>query len=294
MGFLFGSPSHQTSSSNSTSSSSNLSGNLAFPYLLQSSPALGNAGQASSMMASLLGLPSAPAPTPTPTPTPSPNPYPNPYGGGDYPYPTQSGGNNGGSYPYPIYGGRQYSGRNFNLGDGIDGASFNMAANPAYAVNQNPGAPTNTTNILGTQSNPVSTPAAIGTPANPISAADSGSALENFSNSAGMNFLRDQGVKAIDASQAGKGVLQSGATGQALTEFGQNLGNTYLNNYLTHLNDYANIGSKNNAILGSTGTVSTGQSQGMLSSSGSGTGGKQGLLQSLVGPGLGSIIAGLA
>lgn len=40
----------------------------------------------------------------------------------------------------------------------------------------------------------------------------------------GFQFRMDQGRKALEASRAGRGILNSGATGKALTEYGQNFG----------------------------------------------------------------------
>jgi hypothetical protein len=58
----------------------------------------------------------------------------------------------------------------------------------------------------------------------------------------GYQFNLTQGVKAIDASAASKGLLNSGATGQALTQFGQGLAGNYLNNYVQGLTGLAGLG----------------------------------------------------
>lgn len=246
MGFLFGSPSKQTSTSSSTSSSN--SGNSAYGTLNNAlSPTLGYGAQAGNMMGSLLGLPSSSPATPMPT---SPS-YNDQTMGGYNPY--QPGG----------FSGEDRLPARFNL-DGSGGSGY-----PGPAGQEAP------VNLLNESRPQASTPG-------------QGSALENFSNSAGMDFLRGQGVKAIEASQAGKGMLQSGATGQALSSFGNNLAKTYLNDYLTHLNDYANIGTKNAAVLSGAGGYSN--STGLSSGTGSGTGQKQGLISSL-GPALISAFA---
>lgn len=61
-------------------------------------------------------------------------------------------------------------------------------------------------------------------------------AFNNYLNSTGYDFQMDQGQRAITGSAAAKGLLNSGATGKALTTFGQNLGATTFNNYLGQLN----------------------------------------------------------
>jgi hypothetical protein len=96
-----------------------------------------------------------------------------------------------------------------------------------------------------------------------------------------MNFLRDQGAKAIDASRAGKGILQSGGTGVALEKLGQGLAQTYLNQYMSQLLDYSKLGTTAGGVLAAAGDYSDGMSSG--SSTGKGTGGKTGLLQILAG-----------
>lgn len=95
-------------------------------------------------------------------------------------------------------------------------------------------------------------------------------ALTNFSNSTGMDFIRSQGVKALEGSQAGKGMLQSGATGTKLVEFGQGLGKTFLNQYLDRLLDYSKLGLSAGGLMTGAGSWST------SSGSGSGSGGKEG------------------
>lgn len=75
-------------------------------------------------------------------------------------------------------------------------------------------------------------------------------ALNNFANSGGMQFLEDQGQKMVTSSMAAKGLLNSGGYGQALEQYGQNLGSTYLNQYLQDVNNLGQLG------LGAAGVVS--------------------------------------
>lgn len=67
-------------------------------------------------------------------------------------------------------------------------------------------------------------------------------ALENFSNSGGMNFLREQGNKQITSNKAASGLLKSGSFGTALEKYGQGLGSTYLNQFMEHANNLGKLG----------------------------------------------------
>lgn len=93
----------------------------------------------------------------------------------------------------------------------------------------NPGNPS-TPAVAGTGGGGGSPPSAGGTPATtpgvtPISATD---ALNNFANSAGMQFQLKQGADALNNLYAGAGQLQSGAAMKAMQGYGQQ---TALNNY---------------------------------------------------------------
>lgn len=67
-------------------------------------------------------------------------------------------------------------------------------------------------------------------------------AFNNYRDSSGYNFLMDQGQHAITGSAAARGILNSGATAKALTQFGQGLADTTYNNYLNNLGTLANRG----------------------------------------------------
>lgn len=90
------------------------------------------------------------------------------------------------------------------------------------------------------------------------------SALDQWANSGGMQFLREQGIKAIEGSRAGRGLLQSGDTATELLKFGQGLGSTYLNQYMDQLLNHAKLGLGAAGVVGSTGawSKSSGQSSG--------------------------------
>jgi hypothetical protein len=82
--------------------------------------------------------------------------------------------------------------------------------------------------------------------------------LENFANSGGMNFLMDQGRRAITSSKAASGLLKSGSYGTALTKYGQGLGSTYLNQYMDHLFNLSKLGLGAGGLIAQTGQYSKG------------------------------------
>lgn len=58
----------------------------------------------------------------------------------------------------------------------------------------------------------------------------------------GYQFQLNQGVQAIDRSAASQGLLNSGATGKALAQYGQGLAQSYSGQYVSGLQDLANRG----------------------------------------------------
>jgi hypothetical protein len=89
-------------------------------------------------------------------------------------------------------------------------------------------------------------------------------ALDKWADSGGMNFLMDQGRKAITSSKAAQGLLQSGSFGTALTKYGQGLGSTYLNQYMDQLLNLSKLGLGAGGLVAQTGQYSkgTGATQG--------------------------------
>lgn len=78
-------------------------------------------------------------------------------------------------------------------------------------------------------------------------------ALEKYANSGGMQFLREQGMKGITSSKAAQGLLQSGSYGTALAKYNNGLASTYLNQYMSSLNDLSKIGLGAGGILAESG-----------------------------------------
>jgi hypothetical protein len=96
---------------------------------------------------------------------------------------------------------------------------------------------------------------------------DAASALANFyglggqkvdynkllSSLPGYQFQLQTGTKAVDQNLAARGLLQSGAAGKALEQYGQGLGQQYANQYTSGLAGLANLGENAAAGTGAAG-----------------------------------------
>lgn len=113
------------------------------------------------------------------------------------------------------------------------------------------------------------------------------SAFNKYLDSTGYNFALNQGTNAITSNAASRGLLDSGATGKALTGYGQQLGGQYFNQYIQQLLGLGNQGLQAGQILsgaGNTSNSSAVSSGASGSESGSGIGGFTGIaLNSLLG-----------
>lgn len=87
-----------------------------------------------------------------------------------------------------------------------------------------------------------------------------GGAFENYLNSTGYQFQMDQGIDAIEGSQAAKGMLRSGDTLKGITEFGQGMGRKYFENYLNRLQGLSQMGLQGTGTLAQAGQVSESES----------------------------------
>lgn len=85
----------------------------------------------------------------------------------------------------------------------------------------------------------------------------SDAAMKNYLDSSNYKFLLDSGSKAITGNMASKGLLNSGATGKALTRFGQDLGQTKIDQYMTGLKDLGSYGLQSAGVIGGAGSQST-------------------------------------
>lgn len=89
--------------------------------------------------------------------------------------------------------------------------------------------------------------------------------FNNYLNSTGYNFQKQQGDASLTGSAAARGLLGSGATGKALTSYGQNLASTTFNNYLGNLSGLntqqqgtANAGTTASGQVGAAGNTGGG------------------------------------
>jgi hypothetical protein len=90
-----------------------------------------------------------------------------------------------------------------------------------------------------------------------------GDQLARFNDTTGYNFLLDSGRRAIGGNMAAQGKLNSGATGKALVEFGQNLGSTQLDKFLSQIGGLASRGvSAGNSALSAYGDAASAKSEG--------------------------------
>lgn len=87
-------------------------------------------------------------------------------------------------------------------------------------------------------------------------------AFKNYLGSTGYNFNLQQGQNAINGNMAAKGLLNSGATGKALTSYGQGLASNYFNNYIGQLSGLAGAGQTALGQVGAAGTQGGGNAAG--------------------------------
>lgn len=100
-------------------------------------------------------------------------------------------------------------------------------------------------------------------------------AFDQYKNSTGYNSTLQAGSQAITGNNASKGLLSSGATAKALSNFGQNTNQQYYNNYLNQLLGLGNQGIAAGGVLADSGKTSsqseTGAKPGLFGSGGVGS-----------------------
>lgn len=79
-------------------------------------------------------------------------------------------------------------------------------------------------------------------------------ALDAFQTSPGYQFAFDQGTRAVDSSAASRGMLNSGATLKALTEYGQGMANQEFGNYYNRLAGLSGAGQTATGAVAGVGT----------------------------------------
>jgi hypothetical protein len=131
------------------------------------------------------------------------------------------------------------------------------------------------------------------------------SGFNNYLNSTGYKFQRDQGTGAITGNAASRGLINSGGTAKKLLTYGQGLAGQSFNNYLNNLSGLntqqqstANTGVTAAEHVGAAGTQG-GQGAGQATMAGgaaqaSGIGGVVGGLQGIIGsPGVTNFLGSL-
>lgn len=86
-------------------------------------------------------------------------------------------------------------------------------------------------------------------------------AFNNAKNSSGYNFNMQQGTDAITGNAATNGLLNSGSTLKAVSNYGQNTANNFLQQYIQNQSGLAGLGVQANNSINSAGTTSTGSSK---------------------------------
>lgn len=82
--------------------------------------------------------------------------------------------------------------------------------------------------------------------------------LSTFFNSAGGQFQLNQGVNAVNANMASRGLLDSGADMKGLENYRQGLASTYLQNYIGDLGNFAKLGLGGGSLVTDAGQQSSG------------------------------------
>lgn len=90
-------------------------------------------------------------------------------------------------------------------------------------------------------------------------------AFNNYLTSTGYKTMLDAGSKAITGNAAARGNLNSGATGKALTNYGQNMGQQYFGNYLNQLQQLFTGGQQSANTIAGAGQFSNSKSTGTSS-----------------------------
>lgn len=95
--------------------------------------------------------------------------------------------------------------------------------------------------------------------------------FDNWRNSTGYNFGLNQGMNAITGSAAAKGLLNSGSTARALSQFGQDYGATKFGDYMSQLQGLINPAMQAGGLITNAGQVTNSSSKGNSSNGGFGS-----------------------
>lgn len=83
-------------------------------------------------------------------------------------------------------------------------------------------------------------------------------AFNNYLDSTGYNFIQDEAMQGLTNAFAGRGMLRSGAAGKAFQDRAANIGKTYFDNYLGHLEKQSGLGLGAGGLIGNAGQWSKG------------------------------------
>lgn len=86
--------------------------------------------------------------------------------------------------------------------------------------------------------------------------------FQDYMKNAGFDFALGQGLKGITGAGAAQGLLNSGATGRRIAEFGNNLKSQFYGNYLDKLGQLSQLGLGQGGLLASAGQYSKGEGSG--------------------------------
>lgn len=96
-------------------------------------------------------------------------------------------------------------------------------------------------------------------------------AFNQFKDSSGYNFIQNEGVKGITGNMAARGLLGSGSTLKAISDYSNNLASNFLNSYLSNLMGLSNTGIQAGQILASAGSTANSQGTSYGTSTGKST-----------------------
>jgi len=83
------------------------------------------------------------------------------------------------------------------------------------------------------------------------------SGFDAYKKATGFDALLENGSRGITGNQAAAGLLRSGGTGKALSNYGNMMQNQYANTYMDSLNQQAGYGLNAASLLGKTATTTT-------------------------------------
>lgn len=117
-------------------------------------------------------------------------------------------------------------------------------------------------------------------------------AFDQYKKSAGYDFIMDQGLKAIDGSAAGRGMIGSGAAMKEALKYGQGTASQFYNNFLDRLLGMSGQGLQAGGLISAAGQKSF--SDGYSQSTSQGTSQSTSKSNNGMGNFLGSLLASVA